>query len=399
MGTPIGRARFRRNMGGTSLTFYRSKCNGRLTAGSGRESCVRKITAGSMSRLISTAKTVAKAALRRHYALNHLRAARAKLAKLEAAYGPLSAADRSRCDAYAVEVLGHAKFAPWLHVYAHVAGRYKDGWIPDNFYDECVLPHNSGAYGELSGMRTLNRVLFDAPEFPDRAMLINGMVIGRDGAVVAPGDLVEALFGADDRVIFKSDASQSGVGITVLDRASFDPAWIGGAGSGLFQAFIRQHALFERLGNCPAVATLRLTTAADEQGRISLRGGYLRFGQGRMDYLLSSEEVNAPVDLATGELSDIGYLPNWLRIDRHPQSDVPFAGHAIPSYPDAVRLALRCHARMPYVRCIGWDMTVDREGKVHMLEWNGGHNGIKFTEATQGPCYGDLGWHKLRARN
>lgn len=349
-----------------------------------------------MSRLLGTAKTFAKAALRQHYARNHIRAARAKLAKLEAAYGPLNPADRQRCDAYAVEVLGHIKFAPWLYVYARVAGHYKDGWIADNFYDECVLPHTSGAYGELSGMRTLNRALFAAPEFPDRAALINGMVVGRDGAVAAPGDVLDTLFGDDDRVIFKSDASQSGVGITVLQRASFDPAWLDHAGSGLFQTFIHQHALFERLGNCPAVATLRLTTAADDLGRISLRAAYLRFGQGGMDYLISSEEVNVPIDLASGEMSDTGFLPSWLRIDRHPEAGIPFAGHAIPRFDACVAVALRCHARIPFVRCVGWDMTIDRAEQVHVLEWNGGHNGIKFTEATQGPCFADLGWQRLR---
>ncbi len=349
-----------------------------------------------MSRLVEAAKTVAKAALRQHYARNHIRAARAKLAKLEAAYGPLNHADRKRGDAYAVEVLGHAKFAPWLHVYAHVAGTFKEGWIPDNFYDECVLPHNSGPYGELSGLRSLNMMLFDAAEFPDLAAQINGMIVGRDGRTVAAKDLVEVLFAQGDRVVFKSDATQSGIGVKVLDRADFDPAHVRRLGSGIFQGFIRQHDLFQRLGNCPAVATLRLTTATDDAGQPSLRGCYLRFGQGSNEVLLSADEINALVDLTTGELAPTGYMPSYLRIDRHPQSTLLFAGHAVPSFQACKAVALRCHARMPYVRCIGWDMTVDADGAVHVLEWNGGHNGIKFTEATQGPCFADLGWHRLR---
>jgi Sugar-transfer associated ATP-grasp len=349
-----------------------------------------------MSRVFQTAKTVAKAALRRHYARNHIRAARAKLAKLEQAYGPLNAADRARCDAYAVEVLGDAKFAPWLHVYAHVAGRYKDGWIADNFYDECVLPQTSGPYGELSGLRSLNMTLFSAAEFPDLAAQVNGMVVRRDGTPVATRDLVKVLFDQTDRIVFKSDASQSGIGVTVLDRAAFDPSRIGSLGNGIFQPFIRQHELFQRLGNCPAVATLRLTTVCDDLGKITLRGCYLRFGQGSGDYLVSSEEVNAVVDLASGELAPTGYLPDWRRIDRHPQSDIPFAGHSIPNFADCVEVALRCHARIPYVRCIGWDLTVDDRGAVKVMEWNGGHNGIKFTEATQGPCFADLNWQRFR---
>lgn len=352
-----------------------------------------------MSRVLSAAKSVAKAALRQHYARNHTRAARAKLAGLEAAYGPLTPADARRCDAYAADVLGHARFAPWLKVYAHVAGAFREGWIPDNFYDECVLPHNSGEYGELSGLRSLNTRLFDAPEFPDIAAQLNGMMIGRDGKPLAAKDLVEVLFAQGDRVIFKSDASQSGVGVTVLERARFDPALLGALGSGIFQPFVTQHALFRRLGNCPAVATLRLTTASDEAGQVSLRGCYLRFGQGSGDYLLSADEVNAVVDLSTGEMEAVGYLPSYLRIDRHPQSDLPFAGQVVPSFQDCKAVALRAHAQMPYVRCIGWDMTVDDTGRVQVLEWNGGHNGIKFTEATQGPCFADLNWHLLRRPN
>lgn len=349
-----------------------------------------------MTSFVETAKSAAKAALRHHYARNHIRAARAKLAGLEAMYGPLNPAHARRCDTYATEVLGHARYAPWLYVYAHVAGEFREGWIPDNYYDERVLPHTSGEYGELSGFRGLNAMLFDAAEFPDLVASINGMFIGRDGRIIPERQLVEILFQRSDRVIFKSDASQSGVGITVLERDGFDLDRARRLGSGLFQRFIRQHDLFQRLGNCPAVATLRLTTAVDEAGHVTLRGAHLRFGQGSGAFLRTADEVNAVVDRATGELAPLAFMPDYRRIDRHPQSNLPFAGHAVPNYQQAVAVALRCHARIPFVRCIGWDITIDDEGGVQILEWNGGHNGIKFSEATQGPCFADLNWQRFR---
>jgi hypothetical protein len=111
---------------------------------------------------------------------------------------------------------------------------------------------------------------------------------------------------------------------------------------------------------------------------------------------MSSEEVAVPVDLASGELDPTGRMPSYLRIDRHPQSDVTFAGNFIPNYQDCLQVALRCHARIPFVRCIGWDIGIDSDGAVQVMEWNGGHNGIKFTEATQGPCFADLNWHQYR---
>lgn len=349
-----------------------------------------------MNGLIGTARRVAKVGLRQYYRRSHLAGARNALRGIEARSGPLSEADRRNCDAYAVDVLGHKRFAAWLYVYAHVAGGFKDGWIPDNFFDECVLPHNSGPYGELSRFRSLNAILFDAPEFPDLAAQINGMMIGRDGKPLADGTLTEVLFGQTDRIVFKSDSTQSGLGVRVLDRASFDPTRVGELGPGVFQPFVLQHESFQRIGNSPAVTTLRLTTATDDQGKPALRAAFLCIGRARDEHIRAGTDVLVPVDPATGEMSPTGYVPDWMRTDRHPDSNQLFAGFELPEFETCRAVALRCHARLPFVRCIGWDLTVDNHGAVQILEWNGGHTGIKFTEATQGPCFADLNWQRFR---
>jgi hypothetical protein len=31
------------------------------------------------------------------------------------------------------------------------------------------------------------------------------------------------------------------------------------------------------------------------------------------------------------------------------------------------------------------------------MEWNGEHNDVKSSEATQGPCFSDLNWERLKA--
>jgi hypothetical protein len=349
-----------------------------------------------MTRLFRVAKTVGKAMLRHHYSRNHLIAARGTLRKVERAFGPLKAVDRSRCDAYAVEVLGHAKYAPWLQVYSVVSGQFKEGWIPDNFFDECVLPHNSGPYGELSQFRSLNAILFDAPEFPDIAVQINGMILGRDGKPVADRDLTDVLFGQGDRIVFKSDSTQSGLGLSVLHRTSFDPARVRVLGAGVFQPFVNQHPEFQRIGNSPAVTTLRLTTATNGHGKPELRAAFLCIGRANDQHIRAGTDVLVPVDPATGAVSPVGYIPDWQRTDHHPDSNQRFAGFELPEFETCRAAALRNHARVPFVRCIGWDVTVDNQGAVKILEWNGGHTGIKITEATQGPCFADLGWQTLR---
>lgn len=349
-----------------------------------------------MNGLVDTAKTLAKAVLRHHYGRMHVRAARSALQSLEGKSGPFPEADRKRCDAYATDILGHRRFAPWLYVYSHVAGGFKEGWIPDNFYDECVVPRTSGAYGEISGMRALNTRLFDAREFPDVAAHVNRMTVDREGRPIAQEDLIDVLFGEDDRVVFKRDDSQSGVGVEILDRQSFDPEKVRTMGPGQFQSFIRQNAIFERLSNSTSVATIRLTTASDELGDVRLRAAYLRLGRASDRHVQSASHVRVALDRKTGELSDVGYMPDWSRIDHHPDADEPFSGHAIPNFEECVRVVIRCHERIRFVRCIGWDLCVDAEGEVKIIEWNGGHNDIKFSEAVQGPCFADLNWQMFR---
>lgn len=64
------------------------------------------------------------------------------------------------------------------------------------------------------------------------------------------------------------------------------------------------------------------------------------------------------------------------------------------AFKTCVLTVTKLHKKAPYARCIGWDVTVDGDENVRLLEWNPEHNGIKFSEATQGPCFADLGWER-----
>jgi hypothetical protein len=74
---------------------------------------------------------------------------------------------------------------------------------------------------------------------------------------------------------------------------------------------------------------------------------------------------------------------------------VPFAGKTIPAFTQCLHTVLGHHERVPFVRCIGWDITVDSEEEVRILEWNGYHNSIILAEALQGPCFKGLGWERF----
>jgi hypothetical protein len=328
--------------------------------------------------------------------LDHGLQARKILQVLESRNGKTDPANLRLADDYARDVFGDPVYAPWLRVYTAFCGTFKEGWIPDNYYGIVVVPRMQGWYGKISGLKPISRLIFGGDALPDVAYFANGLFFTDKGVAVSERDLKDVVFEHAERVVFKIDASGQGKGIHFFDRANFDPAVIRSLGNGVIQTFISQHSLFNTFAS-KAVATLRFTTVVDDAGRISVRACFLRLGRAADTHVLADREVCVPVRLDTGELFDDGYLSDWSAVQAHPDSGVRFAGAKIPSFEQCLATVLRLHRKIPFVRSIGWDVAVDADERVQVMEWNGEHNDVKFSEATQGPCFADLHWERLRA--
>lgn len=316
------------------------------------------------------------------------------LERLRKTKGVLDHAVRSKCDAYAIDVLGDRKYAPWLYVYSTMAGKFNEGWIPDNYYGTLVVEKLKGDYGRVSSLKPLNSAFFPGGAFPDLLAFVNGLFFDGGFAPVPAAEVSARLFSADDKVVFKRDHSFRGLGIHFFTRQDFDVDTIARLGNGLFQSFIEQHDTLASFSP-GSVATLRITTLSSAAGKVSTRAAYLRLGVQGETHVRSRTAIKVPIDLATGALREVGYTPGWTEVVAHPDTRMRFAGHVYPNFREARELVERLHARVPYVRCVGWDVAVDKDGRVRIMEWNGEHNDIKFSEATQGPCFADMGWESL----
>jgi hypothetical protein len=301
---------------------------------------------------------------------------------------------RRHCDDYAQDVLGWRGYAPWLYVYAAVSGTFKPGWIPDNYYGHIVVPRIKGWYGNLSNRKALTSLLFATDAFPDLAYRVNGMTYGRAGELIDDRVLRNVLFSDREAVVYKAEGSSQGRSVLVLRASDFDERTLTRLGDGVFQAYVRQHPSFDAFASS-SVATIRLTTAIGSSGVPTLRACYVRFPRHADTHVRSASAVRVAVDRGSGCLDDGGYLPSWRQVDRHPDSGEPFSGATVPQFDACVATVVALHRRVPFVRAIGWDAIVDDENRVRIFEWNGEHNDVKFSEATQGPCFADLGWERL----
>lgn len=317
------------------------------------------------------------------------------LKSIESVKGRLPNRLKTRADDYAADVLGSKRYAPWLYVYSAIAGEFREGWIPDNYYMSMVLPAIEGRYAELSDTRSVTARIFGHEEgIPDSGYVVRGRMFN---ASLEPVTLLEEftdlVFAGGDRVVFKADGSDQGRGVKILDRDRFTQT-ADALPDGVVQPYIDQHEVFAEVASRSA-GTLRMTSVVEPDGRIAVRAAFMRFGRDTDEYVSGDSEIIVPLSSDSGAFGRLGYTMDWLEIERHPDSGFVFAGNEVPNYAACCETVERLHRRLPVVPVIGWDLTVARDGSVQVFEWNSGHSDIKFSEATSGPCFEGLGWELL----
>lgn len=326
--------------------------------------------------------------------LLHRQLARSELSKALKSGHHVSPTTARRCGEYAADVFGSKRFAPWLVFYSAIAGEFREGWIPDNFFGSRIVPALQGRYGNVSELRALGARLFGDDYFCDLAYFANG-AFSTKHHLVPERAVSELLFQDNDLVIFKADNTSQSLGIKIFDVTNFDTESIREIGSGVFQKFLKQDRKLDEFAP-GAVATLRLNTILTDTGDAEIRSGHIRFAMEGDKFLKVSNQIRVPVNLKSGEFWDYGYNSNWARLERHPDTRIAFSGLKMPFFSACKDIVLRLHQSFPLVQIIGWDLAVGEDEKCYVLEWNGWNNGLPFSEAVQGPCYSDLGWEKIQ---
>jgi hypothetical protein len=298
-----------------------------------------------------------------------------------------------QCDEYAKDVLGSIRYAPWLKAYSVFSGTFKEGWIPDNYYGKVVVPKLGGNYGDISDYKSISRRLFQTDLLPDLAYSVNGLLYTPALEPVKPGELKKYLFGTNEKVVYKLDSGLQGKSVFVYDIDSFPDEPITFS-NGVFQSYIVQHPFFDAFDS-QSVSTIRITTVVDDESNVSCPAAYLRLPRSADTHVKSATAIKVVVNIDGGELYEKGYYPNWIPIAHHPDSGKSFAHQIVPNFQECVEVCVSLHKKMMFPRLIGWDIIVDINGNIAIMEWNGNHNDIKFSEAASGPCFADLGWQNL----
>lgn len=329
------------------------------------------------------------------YHLGHRKSALDILKNIEAEKGKTNTKLIKLSDEYASDVLGSKIFAPWLYVYSAFNQNFKEGWIPDNYYGKVIAPKLQGTYGLIAEYNALTSILFkDSYFFPNLFYFANGLFLSTENQFLSESEIKEIAFKDSERVVYKIDVSLQGKGVFFFDKNNFDIRKIRFYGNGVLQSYIKQHSFFNEIMS-NSVATIRITSVVDDLGKVSIRAAYLRIGRNSDTHVKSATNIKIPVFIENGRLHQYGYTTSWRKLHEHPDTGFVFENEHIPGFDKCCEVVVNLHEKVPFTRIIGWDIIIDVNDEVKIMEWNGYHNDIKFSEATMGPCFSDMGWEKL----
>lgn len=298
---------------------------------------------------------------------------------------PLPDRETRRIRDYARDVFGDASWAPWLQFYATWNGGFREGWVPEDYFQSVAIPHLNGVYHKICQARTLQRRLLGDASMPDIAYFVGGEWFDLSGARVARGCVPGMLFGEASEVCVKAEQTIWGRGVSFETREGFDIDRVERLGNFAVQRVIRQAEWFDPLSPA-AVATIRVATGKIDGAPPHLVGAFVRLGFGAAR-AIGQESVEAPILDAAGALAPYALDANWRRIPRHPETGQAFEGLVVPEYPRLLAHCLALHDRLPQFGFIGWDVVLDRDGAVKVMEFNTAHPESRTIEMTLGPCF------------
>jgi hypothetical protein len=300
----------------------------------------------------------------------------------------LSAAEIGRIRDYAASTFGDVRYYPWLYFYTLYRGEFREGWVPPDYFHGVAIDHVNGGYRRICGARTLYHRLLGTDRVPDLLYCVKGQWSEPDGTPVETSAVRDRLVAAGPTVVVKCEGTAKGKGVSIESADGFSAEDWAGRGNLTVQRFIRQSDFLNAIYP-DAVATIRINTIKPDARPARAVGAFLRLGQGKAR-TVDAISIDVPVLDATGRLGAFANTADWRRLPRHPDTGFGFDGATLEGYAAAAHLCEGLHERLPQLGYIGWDVTIDDGGGVHVLEMNAGFPDVKFLEMSVGPCLTEL---------
>jgi hypothetical protein len=228
---------------------------------------------------------------------------------------------------------------------------------------------------------------------PDLGYYVRGCWMSVEGHPMSPSQAKEYFFSRTNQVIVKLNSSMRGQGFFRLDPHGFDQFMQKNNSDFVVQFPINQHEWYAKFTK-DSVATLRITTVKPFGSAAKSLAAFIRFGREGIDRVTANSRLVVGV-FSDGRLGKYSLDSEWDLLEKHPDSGIAWEGNTIPEYDRMVKICEELHDREGTMEIIGWDLVMDEENRIQIMEWNTGYPGIVHSEMTTGPNFLETDWGNL----
>ena len=157
----------------------------------------------------------------------------------------------------------------------------------------------------------------------------------------------------------------------------------------LIQEFVDQHNLLKSIYphslNTFRVVTLRIDNS------IHALQAIVKFGDkgNYIDYNTNKGGVTCGVN-DCGKLNKFAVDKYYKKYYQHPYTGAAFDNVQIQQFPSVLEFAKKLHQHLLYFDMVSWDLALDKNGAVVLIELNLIYQGISFLQVHNGPLFGDF---------
>lgn len=289
----------------------------------------------------------------------------------------------------------YCKVSPkWALYYSAKNGKFDPRYIPNTLYYTKIDQHfNARKLGYGFNDKNYYSRIFSTVKQPTTVVRnIGGLLFDDVYRQISLEEAVVRITNEPEVIVKPSQESGSGRGIQflrydqkkeitqlLLDKSQKDY---------IVQAIVKQHPALESV-HAGSLNTIRVCTLLLEDG-VHILSAVLRMGvdKSRIDNVTAGG-ISAAIK-KDGTLDKYAYTYySGEKFEKHPQGLV-FEGYQVPEFNKVIDTVKVLAQTIGSFRLVSWDMGVDADGDVILIEANMRKGGINLHQFDNGPLFGDL---------
>jgi hypothetical protein len=294
----------------------------------------------------------------------------------------------------------------WYLWYRGCSGIDDEKYVPEDIYYTRIEPNLNNQYLSLAyADKNLYEQRYDPDLFPPTVLrCINGIFYDRYYNVLNEKNVSNLFKGLEEGVYILKPSIDSGGGknvqfITIVDGEPLDARgkrlllgeikkWY--RGNFLIQRKIEQNDFFTQFHNSSTNTVRLMTYYSEYSDEVYPLKATMRMG---VNNSTLDNETTGGISCGiynNGHLNSYAVDKYGSKHFEHPSSGVAFEGKSVPKYEAMIDIAKQLHRGNSHHRLLSFDLTMDMEGNVIVIEINNKNMGINFLQLFGGPLFGGL---------